>query len=309
MIEAQGLYMNYGAVKAVSDVSFLVNKGEVVGLLGPNGAGKTTIMKILATQIIPTKGTAKVDDKDIVDDPIGVRKSLGYLPEQAPLYDDMEVREYLQFVARARGLEGNRLKERLTWVAENCGLKKMWCRPNGQLSKGYRQRVGLAQALIHDPPVLILDEPTSGLDPLQIIQIRSLVKKLAKEKAVLFSTHILQEIQAVSDRILIINEGTIRADGTLGQLAAQTTDYEEVYLRIKDNGEDICSDIKGLDGVISVEEISSPIDERAYVIQGKRGANILENLSNYLKGVNLHVKEIYERRPDLERIFTALIER
>ena len=224
MIDVDHVSMKYGNFEAVKDCSFGVAKGEIVGLLGPNGAGKTTIMKIITTQISPTAGSARVAGFDCETAPKDVRQNVGYLPEQAPLYDDMEVREFIEFVGKGRGLRGKQLRERIDWVREHCGLEKMWCKPIGELSKGYRQRVGLAQALIHDPPCLVLDEPTSGLDPLQIIEIRSLIKDLSKEKAILYSSHIIQEIVALSDRVVIINDGKIRAQGTLEELTKKV-DY------------------------------------------------------------------------------------
>jgi ABC-2 type transport system ATP-binding protein len=219
MIEVKNLSMQYGPVVALDGVSFQANPGEVLGLLGPNGAGKTTAMRILTTYLYPSSGTAKVDGFDILENPIEVRKSLGYLPETVPLYGDMRVDEYLTFVGRARTMERSKLTERLDWVREACQLKPVWKHLLGELSKGYGQRVGLAQALIHDPKVLILDEPTSGLDPIQIIGIRKLVKSLAQEKTIIFSTHILQEVEALADRIVIINEGKLVAQGTKRELA------------------------------------------------------------------------------------------
>lgn len=199
MIEVQGLCMHYGPTVALDNISFTVKKGEIVGLLGPNGAGKTTTMRILATHIMPVGGSAKIGGFDVLENPKKVRGILGYLPENAPLYPEMEVVEYLNFVSQARNLTGNMKKERLDWVLTHCGLKNVYHRPIGDLSKGYRQRVGLAQALIHDPQVLILDEPTSGLDPIQILGIRKLIKELAKEKTIILSTHILQEAAAISE--------------------------------------------------------------------------------------------------------------
>ncbi len=221
MIDVRNLSMNYGSFKALDGISFQAKKGEILGLLGPNGAGKTTAMRILTTYLCPTSGTATVENFDILEKPTEVRKSIGYLPETAPLYMDMQVDEYLKFVGAARGLEGAKLKERLQWVKDACDLSFIWKHMLSEVSKGYRQRVGLAQALIHDPKVLILDEPTSGLDPLQIIGIRSLVKNLAKEKTVIFSTHILSEVESIADRIVIINEGKIVSQGTLQELSAQ----------------------------------------------------------------------------------------
>ena len=213
--------MHYGNFVALSNVSFQAREREILGLLGPNGAGKTTAMRILTTYLYPSSGTAVIDKIDILENPLEARKRIGYLPETAPLYSDMMVDEYLEFVGQARGLSGSALKARLKWVREACGLELIWKHIVSEISKGYRQRVGLAQALIHDPQVLILDEPTSGLDPLQIIGIRDLIKQLAKEKTIIFSTHILQEVEAIADRIVIINEGKIVSQGTQQELASQ----------------------------------------------------------------------------------------
>jgi ABC-2 type transport system ATP-binding protein len=213
--------MNYGSFVALDRVSFKVNEGEILGLLGPNGAGKTTAMRLLTTYLYPSSGTAKVEGFDILENPGEVRKRTGYLPETAPLYTDMQVEEYVDFVGRARKLSGKALAERIGWVKEACGIKEVWRHTISELSKGYRQRVGLAQALIHDPKVLILDEPTSGLDPLQIIDIRNLIKGLAKNRTIVFSTHILPEVEAMAGRIVIINEGKIVAQGTQAELTDQ----------------------------------------------------------------------------------------
>jgi ABC-2 type transport system ATP-binding protein len=209
MIDVRSLSMQYGSFTALDKVSFQARDREILGLLGPNGAGKTTAMRILTTYLHPTAGTAQIEGFDILEKPLEVRRQLGYLPETAPLYSDMQVEEYLRFVGQARGLSGLNLEKRLKWVREACEISFIWKHTVSELSKGYRQRMGLAQALIHDPKVLILDEPTSGLDPLQIIGIRQLIKDLAKEKTIIFSTHILQEVEAIADRIVIINEGKI----------------------------------------------------------------------------------------------------
>ncbi len=221
MIDVQNLTMNYGSFVALDRVSFQMKEGEILGLLGPNGAGKTTVMRILTTFLYPTSGTAQIDHFDILKDPIEVRKRIGYLPETAPLYLDMQVEEYIHFVGEARKMKGKTLETRIGWVKEACGIKEVWKHTVSELSKGYRQRVGLAQALIHDPKVLILDEPTSGLDPLQIMDIRELIKGLARKKTIIFSTHILQEVEAMADRIVIINEGKIEAQGTQAELTEQ----------------------------------------------------------------------------------------
>ncbi len=241
MIEVKDLTMCYGPFVALDHVSFQANSGQVLGLLGPNGAGKTTAMRILTTYLYPSFGTARIDGIDILEAPIEARRRIGYLPETVPLYSDMRVEEYLVFVGRARGLEGAKLAERLEWVKGACHLKGVWKHLLSELSKGYGQRVGLAQALIHDPKVLILDEPTSGLDPIQIMEIRALVKSLAQDKTILFSTHILQEVEALADRIVIINEGKLVAEGTQAELAArvqptgqatQALSLEEIFIRL-----------------------------------------------------------------------------
>ncbi len=221
MIDVQSLVMKYGAFTALDGVSFRAETGEILGLLGPNGAGKTTVMRILTTYLHPFSGTARIGGHDIVENPIEVRKMTGYLPETAPLYQDMQVDEYLAFVGAARGISGRRLSERLDWIRESCELQFVWKHWINELSKGYRQRVGLAQALIHDPSVLILDEPTSGLDPLQIIGIRKLIQELAKKKTIIFSTHILNEVEVMADRIVILNEGRIVAQGTHAELSSK----------------------------------------------------------------------------------------
>lgn len=221
MINVQSLTMHYGSFVALDAISFQVAEGEILGLLGPNGAGKTTAMRILTTYLYPTSGTVKIDQFDILTHALDVRKRIGYLPETAPLYPDMQVEEYLTFVGQSRGLGAAQLNSRLQWVRESCGIKSVWKHTISEISKGYRQRVGLAQALIHDPKVLILDEPTSGLDPLQIIGIRDLIKSLAKKKTIIFSTHILQEVEVMADRIVIINEGKIISQGTQRELEEQ----------------------------------------------------------------------------------------
>ncbi|MDP3919209.1 MAG: ATP-binding cassette domain-containing protein [Candidatus Omnitrophota bacterium] len=221
MIDVQSLTMHYGSFTALDGVSFQVREGEILGLLGPNGAGKTTCMRILTTYLYPSSGTVKINNHDILEKPIEVRRATGYLPETAPLYTDMRTDEYLAFVGRARGLRGDELKNRLNWVQKNCQVQSVWKHTLSQLSKGYRQRVGLAQALIHDPKILILDEPTSGLDPLQILGIRDLIRSLAAKKTIIFSTHILREVEVMADRIVIINEGKIVAVGTQQELAEQ----------------------------------------------------------------------------------------
>lgn len=219
MISIEGLTKSYGTTQALRGVSFEVPRGQVVGFLGPNGAGKTTTMRILAGYAAPTAGTAKVGGIDVVLDPIASRRMIGYLPENNPLYEEMMVLDFLGFVARVRGVAAAEQSQRIKNAVEHCGLKSVVSKDIGQLSKGFRQRVGLAQAILHDPDLLILDEPTSGLDPNQIVEIRHLIKELGREKTVILSTHILSEVQSTCSRVLIINEGKLVADDSPERLA------------------------------------------------------------------------------------------
>jgi ABC-2 type transport system ATP-binding protein len=228
-IQIQQLTKLYGHQKAVNDVSFSVNKGEIVGFLGPNGAGKSTTMKITTGYLSANSGTVTVNGFDVQRQPMDVRRSIGYLPEHNPLYLDMYVKEFLRFVGRLYQLKGEILTRRVSEMIELCGLTVEQSKKIGQLSKGYRQRVGLAQALIHEPPVLILDEPTTGLDPNQILEIRNVIKTVGRDKTVLFSSHIMQEIEAICDRVVIINRGQVVADRTLPDLQAAGKPLEEVF--------------------------------------------------------------------------------
>lgn len=218
-IEIQHLSKLYGKQKAVDDISFKVDDKEIVAFLGPNGAGKSTTMKIATCYIPPSDGTVLINGMDVQSQPLKIKQTIGYLPEHNPLYLDMYVHEYLRFSGRFYGLKGSKLKSRISKVVDMCQLSLEQNKLIGQLSKGYRQRVGLAQALLHDPSVLILDEPTSGLDPNQIIEVRNLIKEISLEKTVLFSTHIMQEVQAICDRVVVINHGSIVADDNVANLA------------------------------------------------------------------------------------------
>jgi ABC-2 type transport system ATP-binding protein len=228
-LQVQQLTKIYGAQKPVDNISFSIQKGEIVGFLGPNGAGKSTTMKIATTYLPPTSGSVWVEGINVEERPIEVKKVIGYLPEHNPLYLDMFVHEYLQFVGSVYGLKGSYLKRRVQELVEMCGLTREQNKRIEALSKGYRQRVGLAQALIHHPQVLILDEPTSGLDPNQILEIRKLIKDISRDKTVIFSTHIMQEVEALCDRVIIINKGKIVADDLLENLLRENASLEEVF--------------------------------------------------------------------------------
>lgn len=237
MIRVESLYKKYGTVTAVKNVSFEVPTGVIVGLLGPNGAGKTTIMKALTGYHKPSAGTIFIDDKSIEEDPIAIKSITGYLPEGVPLYTEMTVYEYLDFIAEARGIVANK-KNTIEHTMKQCGLTGFGDVLIDHLSKGYKQRVGLAQAILHNPAILILDEPTTGLDPNQILEIRDLIRDLGKDKTVILSTHILQEVEALCSKIIIINEGEIVADGTPQEITEAMKGEENITCRIKTNAID-----------------------------------------------------------------------
>jgi ABC-2 type transport system ATP-binding protein len=229
MIEAKGLSKYYGAFVAIKDITFAIPKGQIVAFLGPNGAGKSTTMKILTGFLSASEGTGSIAGLDVRTQRLEAARHLGYLPENGPLYNDMTPSEHMKFFGEARGLVGNKLKSRMEAVAAQCGLKDVWEKPAGKLSRGYRQRVGLAQALLHDPDVLIMDEPTAGLDPNQIRDFRGYIRKLGETKTILLSTHILGEVTAVSDRVLLIHDGRLVFDGTPAQLQVNKSLEESFY--------------------------------------------------------------------------------
>jgi ABC-2 type transport system ATP-binding protein len=306
MVEAKSLFMNYGTTRALVDASFVADDNQVMGMLGPNGAGKTTCMRIITTQIVPTAGTATVEGLDILENPIAVRKKVGFLPEDAPLYNDMEVADYLEFVGKGRGLKNNHLKKRIDWVVEACKLKSVYRRPIGELSRGFRQRAGLAQALIHDPEVLVLDEPTSGLDPLQIISIRQLIRELSAIKTIIFSTHILQEVEAISDRIVIINEGRIIADGTPDELRLATGDAPGFTLELKASRETVENSFRDFDSSLNLEYVSGNDDFSKFVITGSEYEKARMMISDKVKGEAWQVREFSPIVPSLEQAFIHL---
>jgi ABC-2 type transport system ATP-binding protein len=250
-IVVENLTKMYGAQRAVDDISFRVNTGEVLGFLGPNGAGKTTTMKAITTYLTPTAGNIKVGDFSIHDHPEEIKKKIGYLPEANPLYHDMPVIDYLKFMGELQGISSDQIREKIREMVVVCGLEGEKHKKISELSKGYRQRVGLAQALIHDPEVLILDEPTTGLDPNQIVEIRELIKKIGREKTVILSSHILAEVEATCDRIMIISKGKIVADGTSEDLRKQAQGKEILKLTIEDGETDQI--IEALSAIETVE--------------------------------------------------------
>ena len=296
-VEVKNLTKIYGNQKAVNDISFAVNEGEIVGFLGPNGAGKSTTMKITTCFITPTSGSVSVCGFDVLENPLEVRRNIGYLPEHNPLYLDSYVHEYLTFIGGIHQVEN--VKNRVKEVVELTGLTVEQNKKIGQLSKGYRQRVGLAQALIHNPKVLILDEPTTGLDPNQIIEIRKLIKEIAKEKTIIFSTHIMQEVQALCDRAIIINKGEIVADESVKML--QQVSDDQVVNIVEFEAEINKSLLSSITGVIEVKKLEGA---RYEVVSGKmdiRSAIFKVAADNQLPLVGLKQQE-----GSLEHIFQTL---
>ncbi|MBE0565817.1 MAG: ATP-binding cassette domain-containing protein [Krumholzibacteria bacterium] len=308
MIEVRGVSKSFGTMVALDAVSFSLARGEILGFLGPNGAGKSTTMKIVTTFLAPDAGTVTVDGIDVLTEPLAVRGRIGYLPENVPLYLDMNVQEYLTFVGRARGLAGARLKDRLEWCVEACGLVTEYRKPIGELSKGYRQRTGLAQALVHDPDILILDEPTSGLDPLQILGIRELIKSLAGSKTIIFSTHILQEVSPVTDRVVIINEGRIIADGRVGDLRRSAMGSNRVYVGLRGDAAAAAAALRGLDGVASVDTLPGGGNPR-FEVRGPFSGDLVAAVETLARDARWQLTELHEAPYSLEDTFIALTRR
>ncbi len=307
MIEIKNLTKKFANNTVLDNISFSVKTGEILGFLGPNGAGKSTTMKIITSFWTPTSGQVEVAGLDIAKNSIETRKKIGYLPETVPLYEDMRVFEYLRFVAKIRGLKKENIKNRLSEVVEICGLKKVLRQPIEELSKGYRQRVGLAQAIMHDPEILILDEPTTGLDPNQIAEIRHLIKELGREKTVIFSTHILSEVSATCDRVVIINNGKIVSEGKPDELAAKAGSKEIIYVKIKGPKEEILKNLSEVEGVIKFESKDKETDNiYGYEIEPKSGVDIRENLSMMVMKSGWSILEFNKKAASLEDVFREL---
>jgi ABC-2 type transport system ATP-binding protein len=311
MIEVKGITKYYGSFKALDDVSFHVSKGEVLGFLGPNGAGKSTTMKVLTTFISASEGTASVAGHDVHVSPLEVRKRIGYLPETPPLYGDMTVEHYLNFAGRARGLGGHELKDRLQTVVNDCGLRNKLKSRIVELSKGFKQRTGLAQALIHNPDVLILDEPTSGLDPMQIVEIRKLINRLREGRCIIFSTHILQEATAVADRLVIINGGKVIADGSADELSAKAADVQAVRVLVKGATSAFAEVLRNTAGVQAVEMQSGPNGYGRFQLRvggGARGVReACEMIADTAHARGLKVAELAPEKLTLEQVFLQLL--
>ncbi len=309
MIEVRELTKSYGPTVAVNKVSFDAHAGEVLGFLGPNGAGKTTTMRILTCYLSADAGSATVAGYDVFEASVEVRKRIGYLPESAPLYTDMGVLEYLNFMTQVRQLPKSERKERIRSVIDTCGLAGVIQKDIGELSKGYRQRLGLAQSLIHDPPILILDEPTSGLDPSQIIEIRNLIRDIGQEKLVLFSTHILSEVSATCNRVLIINNGKIVANGTPDELVSQAKGEEIVHIAIRGPQEEVEAQLSELDFVSQWTHAETTDGIAAYQINATQERNAAEELFHVVVQNGWSLTELRKESADLEDVFLNLTDK
>ena len=306
MIKVRDLSKNYGSVEAVKSVSFDLNDGEVIGFLGANGAGKTTTLKMMTGYLVPSKGSITVNGLDIIDDTHAIQQQIGYLPELNPLYYEMRVFDYLEFLASIRNITGSDFKKALSRVVEQCGLRGVVHKNISDCSKGYKQRIGLAAAMIHDPKILILDEPVTGLDPNQIIEIRSLIKSLGKEKLVFMSSHILQEIQATVDRIIIINQGEIVANGTNEEL--MTGFMGNVLLTMEVKGAKVDS-IKHIQATLpNVKLVSHIRNKSIYTLQLEYDNNKdpREDIFKYALKNKWTVLKMSPKTTDLEAIFRDL---
>ncbi len=306
MLEVKNLNKKFGEVHAVKNLNFQIRKGEIFGFLGPNGAGKTTTMRMVTCLIPPSSGSIAIDGSESGANNLATKKRIGYLPEMNPLYNDMTVKEYLEFVGEIRGLKGAKLQSRINDMFTMCALSKMAYRSIGKLSKGYRQRVGLAQALLHNPDLLILDEPMSGLDPNQIIEIRNLIKSLGKEKTVIYCSHILSEVSATCDRILIINDGSIVASGTPEELTSKSARGNRFIAKIKADRYEIESKLAALPDVanVVVTSVTSPWVTAEVVTNAQE--DLGETIFKCVVDNKWSLAELKHESASLEEVFTQL---
>ena len=307
MIEVENLSKTYSGFRAVQGISFHVNKGEIVGFLGPNGAGKSTTMKILAGYLPPTDGKIRIAGFDVVTDSLEVRKRIGYMPENMPLYTDMRVNEFLRFRAELKRVPGRKIKERVETVKELCSLKDVENKIIGTLSKGYRQRVGLADAMVHDPDLLILDEPTIGLDPNQIRAVRDLIKDLGKHHTILLSTHILSEVELTCGRVLVINRGKIEASDTPANLTKLVRGGGSISLEVKAPGADVVAKLKAVPKVEDVEVVlPADGDWTVAKIFAEPGVDVREDIYGVVRQNNWPLRELSRVKATLEEAFVEL---
>ncbi len=307
MIQVKSLSKRFGPTIAVENVSFDVQRREVVGFLGPNGAGKTTTMRMLTCYLPPDAGSAEVAGFDVMRQPLDVRRRIGYLPESAPLYAEMGVLDYLEFIAEVRGLAGPRRRQRIQDMIGICGLERVVKKDIGELSKGYRQRVGLAQTLIHDPDVLILDEPTSGLDPKQIIEIRELIKEIGREKTVILSTHILPEVNATCNRVIIIHNGQIVADGAPDELGERARGGDRFFVTLRGPAEDISARLAEVPGVHALRAVGRPAGDRVrFEVKAAHEDDVAERIFQVAVDHRWPLSELAPEASSLEDVFIRL---
>ena len=307
MIQVENLTKYYSDLCAVNQISLEVKKGEIIGLLGPNGAGKTTTLRMLTGFLRPSAGKVNIMDYNIEEHPLEIKKILGYLPESAPLYHEMLVYDYLNYVADIRNIEKGRKQDRIRELAGLCSINEVMHKPVNELSKGYKQRVGLAHAMMNDPEILVLDEPTSGLDPNQIVEIRQIIKQIGKEKTIILSTHILSEAEATCDRIVIINRGKIVADDSTENLKASAGDKKQIHLSLQNadfkSVDKLLSDLEGITGVTRMAESESQLDVR---IDCRADDDQRAAIYQEIKQTDWILLNFNQKTEDLETIFREL---
>ncbi len=305
MIEIKGVSKYFAEIKAINNVDFRIENGEVVGFLGPNGAGKTTMMRMITGFLEPTLGEIIVDGKSVISDKVGIKQKLGYLAENNPLYDDMIVFEYLKSMAELKGFSSDKTKEIVGKVVKEVGIESVYYRPISELSKGFRQRVGLAQAILGKPEILILDEPTEGLDPNQRVDIRSLITNLGKERTVIVSTHVLSEAMVMCDRLIILDKGGVVADGSVDSLQASVDKNQRIHLDIEAE-ENIDNDILGIDGVAEIASKSNLNSRHQYVILADAAKAVTPLIFKAAKERNWVLWNMHQEKASLENVFRKL---
>ena len=306
MIQLSQVTKSYSGVKAVDDVTLSIPAGQILGFLGPNGAGKTTTMRMITCYMPPTVGKIQVDGLDTTEQSLEVRRKIGYLPEMAPVYQDINVVDYLNYVCDLRRIAADKRRQRIRGIIERCGLEEVLHKDVGQLSKGYRQRVGLAQAMVHDPDIVVLDEPTAGLDPNQIAEIRALIKELGREKTVILSTHILSEVQATCSRIVIINQGRIVADDTPEGLQANAEGRGVFITAVKTAAPDVAAKTRQITGVEDARPISAAQGVQKLRIESGAGRDVREDFFRLAVRENWVILEMAQESRSLEDVFRNL---
>ncbi|OGL58464.1 MAG: hypothetical protein A3J27_15415 [Candidatus Tectomicrobia bacterium RIFCSPLOWO2_12_FULL_69_37] len=307
MIRVEGLTKFYGSVPAIEDISFRVERGEILGFLGPNGAGKSTTMRILTGFMPPTSGSAWVADMNVAERPLEVKRSIGYMPESNPLYLDMTVTAYLGYMVSLKGVAGAARRDAVARVVGSCGLESVASRLIGHLSKGYRQRVGLAQSLVSDPPVLILDEPTSGLDPAQIIEIRNLIRSLKGSRTIILSTHILPEVSLVCDRVVVIHQGRVAFEGALDSLATSVKEDDVLRVSAIGSAEALQGRLSAVPGVRQVRRTGASNGEVHFEVRAERGREVRPALAAAVPAASGQLTELRRERLTLEDLFVRIV--